>query len=261
LNRRPARLASVLLLVLAGGTCPPVLADDPAEGPDGWTGTGELGFAMSRGNARTENLNARLAFARETTHGKHNWFLAAMRAKAEATGDFDGDGVEEERYGLSASRYEFGAGSGYKFDERNYIIGSGRYERDRFGSSDYQATLALSYGRKMIDAEETRLQGEIGPGFRRVRDAETGRTETRSIVRGHLDFSHTLTGNTDLVNKLLVESGDENTFAQNDLGLKVAMNEALALKAGLQVRHNTDVAPGARKTDTLTTLNLVYSFR
>ena len=44
-----------------------------------------------------------------------------------------------------------------------------------------------------------------------------------------------------MVNKLLVESGDYNTFAQNDLGVSVAMNSHLALKAGLQARRNSDV--------------------
>ena len=40
----------------------PSVADASASG---WTGTGELGFALSRGNARSESLNTRLAFARE----------------------------------------------------------------------------------------------------------------------------------------------------------------------------------------------------
>jgi putative salt-induced outer membrane protein len=38
------------------------------------------------------------------------------------------------------------------------------------------------------------------------------------------------------------------------------MNAKLALKAGLQFRHNSDVAPGLKKTDSLFTTNLVYSF-
>ena len=60
-----------------------------------------------------------------------------------------------------------------------------------------------------------------------------------------------------------MESGRDNTFIQNDLGVVVAMNERFALKAALQTRHNTDVdqAGGVRKTDTLTTVNLVYNFR
>ena len=75
------------------------------------------------------------------------------------------------------------------------------------------------------------------------------------------DFSHVLTENTKLVNTFLLESGSDNTFLKNDFGVAVAMNASLALKAGLQARHNTDVAPGIKKTDTLTTMNLVYTFK
>ena len=41
------------------------------------------------------------------------------------------------------------------------------------------------------------------------------------IGRGLVDLRYSLTDNTDIVNKLLVESGEYNTFAQNDLGISV----------------------------------------
>ena len=259
MTRRPFPL---LALTLA---CAPLVAgaQDATPPPDGWTGTGELGFALSRGNARSENLNARLAFGKESARWKHDWFVATMRAKGESTGDFDGDGIAEERYELNANRYELGASSAYKLDERNFIVGSGRYENDDFAPYDYQATVSLNYGRKFLVGERTRLSGEIGPGYRRARDAATGEIDSGAIVRGRLDFAHQLTANTELSNVLLVEAGSDNTYAQNDLGVAVAMNEAFALKAGLQLRHNSDVpADGSlRKTDTLTTLNLVYNCR
>src|SRR3546814_16657575 len=52
----------------------------------------------------------------------------------------------------------------------------------------------------------------------------------------------------------------DNTFLQNDIGIAVAMNEKFALKAGLQARYNSEVEPGTKKTDTQTTINLVYQF-
>ena len=61
--------------------------------------------------------------------------------------------------------------------------------------------------------------------------------------------------------RLLIEGGQDNTFAQNDFGVSVAMNSHFALKAGWQARYNSDVAPTKRKTDTLTTMNVVYSFK
>jgi putative salt-induced outer membrane protein len=36
------------------------------------------------------------------------------------------------------------------------------------------------------------------------------------------------------------------------------MSDRLALRVGYQYRHNTDVPPGVEKTDTLTTVGLIY---
>ncbi|WP_243720434.1 DUF481 domain-containing protein [Luteimonas aestuarii] len=178
-------------------------------------------------------------------------------------GDFDGDGVPETRYALNANRCEPGASSAYKFDARSFVVSSTRYEGDDFSPYDYQAALAIGYGRRLVDRERTTLPAEIGPGFRRAREADTGETESGVIVRARAVLGHQLTANTALVDTLLAESGSDNTFAQNDLGMAVAMNEAFALKAGLQARYNSDAdtTAGIRRTDTLTTLDLVYTFR
>ena len=75
-----------------------------------------------------------------------------------------------------------------------------------------------------------------------------------------MTFSHKLNPSTSLFDNLLIESGQDNTFASNDFGVQVSMSEKFAIKAGLQVRHNTDVIAPVKKTDTLTTVNLVYGF-
>ena len=41
----------------------------------------------------------------------------------------------------------------------------------------------------------------------------------------------------------------------------IATADTLALKAGWQARYNSDVAADKRKTDTLTTMNVVYKFK
>jgi putative salt-induced outer membrane protein len=228
---------------------------------DGWSGTGELGLAVARGNAESENLNGKLNFLNEDGQWKHRFFLAALRAKGQVTGDFDGDGIPETRSQLTANRYELGASSAYKFSQRASWVASLRYENDDFAAYAWQQTFSIGFGYQFIDSERTQLSTEIGPGLRRAKDAASGRTESDGIVRGVLDFKHSLTDNTSLVNAFLLEAGDDNTFAQNDLGLMVSMNSRLALKLGLQARHNTEVAPGRKKTDTLSTVNLVYNFK
>ena len=58
-----------------------------------------------------------------------------------------------------------------------------------------------------------------------------------------------------------MEAGADNTFLQNDIALQVKMTNVLALAVGYSVRHNTDPPVGFEKTDTLTTINLVYEIK
>jgi len=253
------RLLPLLLIALCPTTLIAQDAEPTAAPPEGWHGTGELGLALARGNARSENLNAKLAMGKESDVWRHDFYLSMLRAKGEVTGDFNGDGVPEERYALSANRLDAGASSAYKFDDRSYMVGALRYENDDFSPYDYQATAAVGYGYYFVKNDRTTFSGEIGPGYRRGRNAETGEIESGVIARGLLDLSHQLTDTTELFNTFLVESGSDNTFMRNDFGIAVAISDAFALKAGLQARRNSDVEPGIKTTDTLTTLNLVYN--
>jgi putative salt-induced outer membrane protein len=80
------------------------------------------------------------------------------------------------------------------------------------------------------------------------------------VARGLINYKFTLTANTSFEDTLLMEAGSRNTYLQNDAGLSVSMTSKLALKVGFQVRHNSNAKVGVKKTDTLTTTNLVYSF-
>ncbi|HRG15724.1 MAG TPA: DUF481 domain-containing protein, partial [Pseudomonadota bacterium] len=135
-----------------------------------------------------------------------------------------------------------------------------------------QATVAVGFGYKAIDDEATQLSFEAGPGYRRYQPVDqfvatpapghivSFDSEGDFVGRGFMDFKHKLTDNTSLFDTLLIEGGKDNTFAQNDFGVQVSMSEKFAIKAGIQVRHNTDVIAPIKKTDTLTTVNLVYGF-
>ena len=218
--------------------------------PEGWTGSGELGLAFARGNARSETVNGKRTLGKEDETWKHDFGLQILRVKGEVDDEFE----------LTANRYELSASSAYKFDEKQSVIGALRYENDDFAPFEYQAVASISYGYNAIDNERTHLGFEVGPGYRRAKNRSTGEVEGDAVLRGRADYRHQLTETTQLTNVFLVEGGEDNTFAQNDLAVSVKINSKLALKSGLQVRHNTDNAPGTTSTDKLLTTNLVFSF-
>ncbi len=247
-----------------------------AQADDGWSGSGEFGLVASRGNTRSENVNAKLQFKKEDDTWKDNIFFNALRSKGEITSTTIQDGVpvSQSTYQLTANRYEAGASAGYKLDERSYIVGALRYENDDFSPFNYQAVGSIGYGYTLIKNQRTELSLEIGPGYKRFQPIDFVQTmgdppvsvlvhpdsEGEVVGRGLVTFKHQLTDTTSFQNTLLTEAGSSNTFVQNDAGLSVSVNKTIALKLGYQLRHNSDTGPGVKNTDQLITTNLVFNF-
>ena len=223
-----------------------------------WTGKGEAGVVLANGNTEARNANAKLELATTLEQWKHSVGVAAIYA---STDDL-----------TTGQRWELYGQSDYNFSERDFWFGAARYEDDRFSGFEYQATLSSGVGHRFIDQDRTKFTGTAGVGYKffETRDAvddatgallSEGDTDSQAVFRGTLDFSHDITDTTQVLDQFLVESGSENTFVQNDIGVKVKMTEVLALAAAYSVRYNSHPPAGFRKTDTLTTLNLVYEIR
>lgn len=211
-----------------------------------FAGTGELGLVVNRGNSETEAANARLELL---------WNTEQWENEATAVGVYASDSGT-----TSANRFTLANTLNYNLSERSYIGGALRYDRDKFSSFRYQSSVAASYGYRVWMGEPHSLTIEAGPGYQFNEIRATGRKENQAIARALLDYRWQISESTELTNRLLVESGSENTFLENSLALTVAINSRVALGSGVTVRHNTDVQPGSEKTDTLTTLSLAYNF-
>ncbi len=237
---------TIAAALLAASLAVPALAQDAEEPDYGWSGKGEFGLVSTSGNTDTSSLNLALEFIYDSERWRHR--LGGGAIYAEDSGE------------TTAERYNFGAQSDYKLSQKSYLFGAFRYEMDEFSAYEDQTTLTFGYGRQVLDNERHQLKMEAGLGYRTSTLQTTGESEDDMIVRGLADWVWHLTASTDITDRFLVESGADNTFFQNDLGLAVAINSRFALKFGFQVRHNTDVEDGVDKTDTLTSANLVYKF-
>lgn len=238
---------------------------------DGWTGTGELGLALARGNAESDTVNAKIELKQEDERWLYQVDAAALRASGEVDVVLDDGSIGRDKV-TNASRWQLGGKAGYKYTDKMYFFGSARYDNDDFAPYEWQAIVSVGVGYKFVEDERTKFTGEVGPGWRRIQPIDVlvltpapprlveQDAESDAVLRGTLSYEHKLTDTTTIVDAFLVESGSDNTFIQNDLGVQVQMSERLALKAGLQVRHNTDAPAGVDKTDTLLTTNIVVGF-
>jgi len=223
-----------------------------------WSGKGEAGLVIASGNTDTKTANAKLQLANEIDKWKHAFGGAALYASSEPEG-------------TTAQRWEAFEQTDYNFSPRTFWFGAVRYEDDEFSGFEYQAIASTGLGRKFIDTDVTKFTGTAGVGYKffETRDAfddagvliEPGDTDSEVVFRGTLDYDHKFTATTSLLDKFVVEAGADNTFLQNDLALQVKMTDVLALAVGYSVRHNTDPPVGFEKTDTLTTINLVYEIK
>jgi putative salt-induced outer membrane protein len=234
-----------------------------------WKGVGEFGLAITGGNTDTTNINGKLGLVKETEAWKHEFGIGILKASAKqfvllpVTTTNNGVTVTQfqatQQTVDTANRYDASWTSGYKLSETSYIFGSLRYENDDFLSFDSQSVASLGYGFYPIKDESTTLLFELGAGYRRIDFGNT--SEGDAVLRGKMDFNHKLTDTTVIYDTFLIEAGSDNKFMQNDLGLAVKISDAFAVKAGFQIRRNSDViGVGVKKTDRLFTTNLVYSF-
>lgn len=251
--RQPLLFAAGLLVL------PLVQAEDSPSAPVGWTGKGEAGAVLSRGNADTTTADVKFDGTDSFGNWKENAHLAFLYG---------------ESAGFStAQRLEGAWQTDYNFSKRTFVFGSVAGENDRFDGFVYQATLATGLGQKLMESDTTKLTLTAGFGYRRLQ-TETldkdpdGRVVSR--VKGPstsdgvgtvgLDYQQQLTKSTKIVDRLAIQSGGQNTAVANDFSVAVSINEELALSVGYGVRYNSNPPAGTKSTDELTTVNLVYSF-
>ena len=245
-------MRDLIKIILASGLfllATSVYAQDDAEEetPLGWSGVGELGFVKTSGNTDSSALNVKLEFVRTTERWRYRFAGTALTTSENGTKD-------NERYTAEAQ-------ADRKLNEKSYIFGVYRYDADKFGSYDPSQSATIGYGRQLMNSEKHVLKGEIGGGYRKLKERLTGETESDAILRILLDDAWQVFSTTAWTNRLLIETGSNNTFTQWNTGLAVSMTDAFAVKLGFELRNNSKVPPGdTKKTDTVTSVNLVYNF-
>ena len=238
------KVALAATLLVSGS----VYAQDAAEVLDtSWNGVGEFGFVSTSGNTDTQTLNLRLEFTKQTENWRYRLGGTALSSSKDGTKD--------------AERYTAEFQADRKLNEISYLFGVYRYDADKFGAYDPQQSVTLGYGRQLMKSDRHELKGEVGVGYRSQKDSATGETSSGLIGRFLLDDVWIITPSTTWNNRVLVETGSDNTFTLFNTGLVVAMNERFAVKVGYEIRHNSDIPVSVSdKTDTTTTVNLVYNF-
>ncbi len=216
-----------------------------------WTGDVEVGYASSSGNTENTSLNAKLDVDHANGSWHHNIFGDAYYAES------DGD--------KTAERYALGYKPRYFFTDVDYLFGLLRYDTDEFAFIDNRTTEVVGYGRLFFNDDKVYWDGEVGVGARQTElydDPSTVDLKEDEMI-GFLGtkFSIRLSQNARFLETLRAEFGEDNTYIESITGLQLAIAGDLSSSITYTVRHNTDIEGVlGEKTDTITGVNLVYSF-
>jgi putative salt-induced outer membrane protein len=209
------------------------------------SGSAELGYLARSGNTDSSDLNAKFQLAHAYDHWAQSFHVAVEQS--------------EENDQRTAKRFLAGVKSEYRLSDSDYVFATVDYESDDFGAYRSRWTETLGYGRRLISEERQTLDLELGAGARQA-TLQTREEQSDIIARLGLNYLYTFATSADFSNKLLIETGADNTYAQNETAVRMPLLENVSLKVAYTLRHNTDVAAGTEKTDTLTSVNVAYSF-
>src|SRR5579884_1615469 len=252
--RQPALPIVGAALALVGSVAH---ADDAP--PVGWSGKGEAGLVLARGNTDTTTADVKLDAADIIDAWKHTVHFGFLYGKNSAF--------------TTAQRLEGAWQTDYNFGKKAFVFGSINAENDHFDGFVYQATLATGLGYRFIDSDTTKLTGTLGAGYRRLQTEQLvknpdgrvvaripGESTSDGVASAGLEYLQQVTQTTKLTDKLLVQSGGQNTAVSNDFAVAVTINSSMALSVGYGLRYNSNPPFGTKTTDQLTTINLVYNF-
>ncbi len=132
--------------------------------------------------------------------------------------------------------------------------------RDWFSTTGNATRVGASYAFEPWRSPDSRLQMEFGTGYRLRPYADLGTRSNGMIARGRMLYSQQLGDYARLTQQLHVETGRENTFARQIIGLDLQLHQDWTLHSELLLRHDTAANGGDGRTESERSLRLRYVF-
>lgn len=229
--------------------------------PSTWAAQAQLGLIVTSGSTTTKSGNTSF----DVAHRLDRWTLSGGGAALYAsTGDVS---TQQDTTAHVQADLEL--------SPRTFWFSTLRWDRNLFTGFAYQESVASGGGFKFIQSPTTLLAAELGVGYRIDRPetlttSPLGNVISRvdeplqrdALLQAGLNYSHSITQSTKLVNTMLVQYGASDTTTSENLSLQVKVDASLALAVGMQIVNNSSPPPGSEKhTDTLVTVNLVYALK
>lgn len=225
-----------------------------------WSGKAELGIVNTTGNTESSSTNGKINLLYEANKWRQEFRLEVYQAESEVVGANNQKVMQQ-----TADRTYFLSKTDYKYTEKSYAYALVDYADENFTDKDYIANFSIGYGRTIIKEVDQSLHGEVGYGLRRYQPKYSFIAEEDEVARIAGKYTLKISKNANFSQEITGELGKEFDIYKSITGLTVNINSSMALSLGYEVLHTSElsesaIAAGVEKTDTKTTVNLVYNF-
>lgn len=144
---------------------------------------------------------------------------------------------------------------------RRYVsLSAPTSRREWFDTQATRAKIDTTYGMAAIRSPDTRLQLELGTGYRLQPRVGYGTAAIGPIASGGLRLSQSFGDWGQLNQQVTVETGRHNTFMRQTIGVDIRLQPRLTLQSRVEMRHDTAANGGQGHTDTEGSVRLRYAF-
>lgn len=210
----------------------------------------EFGYLVTAGNSESQSINAGLDVLKISNLWQNTLLFNAYKTSEQKV-------TSSERYALEGK-------TAYSLSDHNFFFLFGLYEDDRFSGYKYQVTTAGGVGRRLLKTDKVSFDLEMGPGFRRSMLLEPNpltneQSETEAIITIGSLYKLWVSENTQFRQELSFDLGEEATISKLGVSVLFQVNGHIRFKLSYKVRHTSEVPIGVEKSDTQSSIGIVYS--
>ncbi len=210
-----------------------------------WDGSVEYGIIATTGNTNTRSESAKVSVKYQNNFWLNSTVWSFLKASD--------SGV------ISADQTLVRNNTRYTINNNDYIYLALNYEADRFSGFNSRTSEVVGYGFSIIKKNNIDWNVELGIGARQSSRTD-GKKQDNSIYSAGTNAFWKINDNSQISEVLFMEKGNDNTYIESSSTIKLKINGSLSLNLNLKIKNNSNVPDRVKRTDTQTTVNIVYDF-
>lgn len=216
----------------------------------GWNGSVSGRATLSDGNSNSFDMGigARLGYFDGVNGHKLNLSYAYSESETAGTTTVTKDQV------LAGYDYTREIGS------NTFVFGKAMVNADKFDSYKLDAFVGAGLGYRIYNDADTQWSVQAGPGYRYAENNAGEKVLEETALSVSSDFYKRLTDTVFITNDTDILASENATSVINELGLNVAMSDALALRTSLTSEWDDNPIGNFKASDNTLGVAVVYSF-